>query len=737
MPAPVDYVGSLSPQSSVENSPFFDRDPKDATEKIAFVEGRANVYNYYLHSLHRQWYEAVLWYVGEHYLEFNWAARRFSLKTFPNYIPRATTNQIFPKCEVGVQLFLEAFPDAVVKPQSRQIEDRQAAEVAQHIRRHLWRENLMEMKMREAGVWTVVTGNCFMLDYLDNANKETARIPVERTEEEPILDNNDQMIPAEGPDGEIIMQGDGVTPMPLTETRRVQERDESGELVFKEIPLTDVNTMVITPFEIIPDFGARHPWEMRNFVHFRSFDLDYLKTQFGADATKNLKAEQAVPLNTYYQFKILDLIARSDGQRHFGLHGGVSGADQTDWMFMRNSAILKTYFEIPSDRHPKGRIYAVANGQLLFDGPYSDLYGEKLNLHQFRWSVLPGSHFAFGMVKNLIDPQKRLNGLDTQRALIRKTMGNPAWLIPVGAKFRDGLGTSEPGHVYFWKKNPTGQPPVRLDPKQPPIDLEIERKNLLRDMNDISGIMSVLAGENPPGVTAGISLDILTEAAGKRFLPIVRENRETFRRMEMSRLSIAQKAPAWSLPRLIAVLGDDGDMEAKRFQNTDFKGSYDVYVEAVNPSLFSATQKRADVVQAINLGLISLEDHKTREQARKDLNVGGYDDPVSADMKIALYENSKLLAGDPVSIGAYDDSGVHHAIHQLLFKRTDFENLPQPTIQNMIDHMGMHEQVMKIEADLEFKDAMKMAQIEAAGRPSSQPPKKSGGGSGKQSSQAR
>jgi len=703
---------SLEGQYVPSTAPAADDVLDTEAKKVGFVEDKASAYNYYIHAYHRQVYESILWYVGEHYLEFNHQSRRFSLQPTPRYIPRTVTNLIFPKCEVGVQLFLDSFPDAAVKPSTREPADRKAAEVAQYVRKQKWRDDMMDMKMRDAGVWTVVTGNAYALNFLDRANKERVRVPVEEAVEEPVLDEQGRWIPATDPEsGEVIMQGDG-TPLPLSETKMVQSRDETGEPLYDEKVLADVNTMVITPLEIVPDFGARYPWEMRHYVHFRSFDLDYLKSQFGADATKDLKPESGQPLNTYYQFKLLDLIARSEGSRGFGFSAPLSGADAGDWLFMRNSAILKTYFEIPCDTYPHGRILCVANGKLLLEANYDELYGEKLNLNTYRWSVMPGQLFAFGMVKNLIDPQKRLNGLDTQRALHRKTMGNAAWLVPVGSKFSEGTGTNEPGHVYLWKKNPTGQAPMRLDPKAMPFDLEVERRNLLRDMEEISGIRNVLAGENPPGVTAGVSLDILTEAAGKRFSPMVRENREAFRRMEMGRLSIAQKAPAWGIPRLITVLGEDGEYEARRFKGADFNGDYDVHLEAVNPSLFSTTQKKQDVVQAINLQLIDIVNSpQNRELARKILNVSEFEEPFTPDMRIALYENGLLLAGQQVNRGPRDDDAIHLTIHDKLFKRTDLMSFPKGLLQLWLQHVQEHEQALAAAVEAEEKNQVRLKKM--------------------------
>lgn len=667
---------------------FNENPPKSEAEIVAFVELKTNVGSaYFMHALHRQWYEDLLWYYGEQYLEFNTQTRRFSVKQAHPSIPRCTTNMILPKVEVGIQLFLESMPAATVKPKTREVRDRMAAEVAQYVRRHLWNQNDMDAKRRELAGWVVVTGNGFMLDYLDNASKERVRLPIEEDQEVPVTDELGRSIPDQDPfTGEILLQGDGITPVPLTEIRKVQKMGPDGNPEFKELILADVNTMVVSPFEIVPDFSARHPWEQNHFIHHRAQDIGWLKDQFGAQATDGLKAESGLGTSQFYQYKVLELISRSQagGVAGFG-HGAVSGGGG-EFIFMENSAVLKTYYEIPSDKFSKGRIFAVANNKVLYSGPYSDLYGEKLCLGMYGWSKLPGSMYHFGMVRPVIDLQRRLNGLDTQRTLLRKTMGNAQWLAARGVNFSVSRGSNVPGYVYTYRPRPMADAPMRLDGKGPPPDWEQERSNMKEDMQELTGIYYALAGQNPPGITAGVSLDILTESAGKRFKPMIEENRAMARRQELNRLKIAQKAPAWSVARTINVIGDDGEMEAKQFSAADFTGEIDIEIEAVTPSIFSESQKKSDYMAMLESGLIDQTLYANRERGRKLMGLGDFEEGLSVDTKKALWENQEMLAGRAVAVMPIDNHEAHMMVHEKFLKRTDLNRYDPAIVAAFVEH---------------------------------------------------
>jgi hypothetical protein len=275
--------------------------------------------------------------------------------------------------------------------------------------------------------------------------------------------------------------------------------------------------------------------------------------------------------------------------------------------------------------------------------------------------------------------------------VLRKTMGNPKWMSPKGAGFRERLGTSRPGYVYTYKRvTMQGGKPEIVPPVSPPADWEIERQNLLRDMDRISGIPVILTGQNPTGVTAGVSLDLLQESAVKRFQPLIDESRGTLLRLERARLKIAQVAPAWQIGRLVQVLGEDGEAQAKEFRSADFSGQWDVELEPAPPTLFSSAQKRSDIIELLKVGMIDPNLPQNRDEVRRLFNAAEFGEAQSPDIKRARYENGVILAGGDVRIHPLDDHAVHVEEHRKPFKRMDREKLDPAALNKLAEHMRQH-----------------------------------------------
>jgi len=662
------------------------QNPQGKDQILAALNHDVKSSEWILAALHRQWYEQVFWSLGEQYMEWNQRTRRFQVRPARSYIPRSITNLILPKVEIGVSLFMDALPRPKVVSKTKEDNDRAAAECANGVLRFKDDEIRFPRKKREIGAWTVTTGTCYAEAMLDEADKETVRLPKYDMRNVPVLDPATGQ-PVMGPGGRPVME----------ETEQKIIDPETGEQAYDEVVLADENVEVRSPFEIIPDWAARYPWEFRRYTHFRAQTRDWIGRVFGADAKKRVKADKGMGILGYYQLKVLDIITRSSATGRLGLPTAYGGS-AADWRFMEDAAVVIRRMQLPTNEHPDGRMMIIASGEVLHDGPYP--YGNRLNLYTFRWSVLPGSIFGFGMVRNLIMPQKRLNGLDTQDDLVRKVTGNPQWLTPKGVQFSISTATSEPGHVNTYKHKANLPPPKRLEGISSPTYNQFQRESILKDMEEVSGIKHVLAGSNPTGVTAGISLELLTEQAGKRFQPTLDDNREEFKNLYLQRLEIAQKAPAWTVERAVPIVGEDGERDVQHFRSADFSGNLTIEIEAVPVTAFSQALKKQSAKDAAAIGLIDLTTAQNRDKMRSLLGLQEFDEQFSLDQKRAQMENETLEAGGTLTYdwadgqqhptAPYDDDETHLQIHKRLVKSRRFNNLPASVRSATLQHIDAH-----------------------------------------------
>ncbi len=666
-------MAELQQTGSVKYSLEKLRHPETLPEIIASLHYDVTSSEWILAPLHRSWYEQILWTYGEHYLEWNQRTRRFQIRPVRLYIPRSVTNLILPKVEIGVALFLDSLPRARYVPTTPDANDRDTAEAATGIMRYRDSVGRFSQKKRDLANWVVTTGTGFLQAIEDRANARRVQSPRMRTD------------PATGEE----------TP----------EVDEQGQPIEDEIVMADEGVEVLTPFEVVPDWNARYPWEWRRYTHVRARTRDWIGSVFGSEARENVKAESAtgtIGTMGYYQLKLLDIQMRASLTGSYGLPYGYGGAI-ADFRYMEDSAIVLSRYELPSEKRPDGRHLIVSGDKLLHDGPYpyfsldpkTGQKEAKLNLFTFRWSVLPGSIFGFGMVRNLIPCQKRLNGIDTQVDLIRKTMGIPRILTEKRSQVSFDLSTSEPAHIYNYKHRAGVPQPTVLPATGADEDAHRQREFILRDMEQIAGVPDVLRGDQPTGVSAGIALETLTERAVKRFEPAIEDNREEFKRLYEMRIQIARDSNAWQEPREVPMLGDNGRIAMRHFQAADFGGNLMVDIEVVPISALSQVFKKQTAKDLVEMGVIDIAQEGNRDKLRALFGLAEFSEAVDADRRQAESEDEKMAEGMEVHRQPFDNDVVHLECHLKAIKGAKFETLAPESKQAAYAHLQEHYEAMR------------------------------------------
>lgn len=185
-----------------------------------------------------------------------------------------------------------------------------------------------------------------------------------------------------------------------------------------------------------------------------------------------------------------------------------------------NAALTLEYLEKPNPKHPQG-VYAVVAGEKLVYPPSPWPWADKEHwpLAEMAFLPLETSPHAQSAVEHLIEAQTLINRelsriaarLDKDKRVIYVQR-----LSEIGAdafeELRDMI------KIYY---NPGSAPPTpsNLPPISPDHFTMMDRA--LDFMQTFSGIVDVLNGEAPPGVTAGISIDLLVREASSQFKPFI------------------------------------------------------------------------------------------------------------------------------------------------------------------------------------------------------------------------
>lgn len=639
---------------------------RSAAEKCAaFAEKLYSESQDTLSPLYRQWYEQIVWVLGEQYYEYSSRFNKMIIRPERAHIPRATSNLILDLAERAVAMLVKSNVTGHVRPEGTSVADYQKARRAEYVRKRMWEDDEMALKLREASSWCVFTGNAIWLTALDHVNKP--RIALPKMVEKPVIDPATGIAVA-GPDG-----------APLT---RLMATDE----VDKIIALAEVGSEPINPMEIIPDPYAKNPRKMRYWMHHRLEDIDVLADEFGSEAVEKVKPDNDLRTSYLFQTKLADLVTRaSQAGQDYGLTSVVRDNR------MDNATIVKTLYRLPCERYPKGEVLVKAGTEILHFGPYPFINDEEKayrNIHWYGWSLIPGCVWRFGLIRNLMDPQKRVNGMLTQAGLARKTMGNPQWLAPNGVGFPKQLDAI-PGAVVKWTpKRARGFEPKRQTGVGMPADFWQELEVTVAHMDRISGMNDVLRGENPPGVDAGVSLEFLGERSSSRFAPAIEEMRKEIKTLEEFRLFLASKSAAWANGKRMYVR-EEGVGRMVELTNLDAPTDPAIEMEATSSILFSEAAKRANTDKALEAGLIDINLPQNRRKLRDEYGVSEYEDKLSDDVTLAEWENEQLLAGEMVETRQFENPTIHMPIHRALTLEPDYMTLPEATRLRIEAHMAM------------------------------------------------
>ena len=155
--------------------------------------------------------------------------------------------------------------------------------------------------------------------------------------------------------------------------------------------------------------------------------------------------------------------------------------------------------------------------------------------------------------------------------------------------------------------------------------------------------------------------------------------------------ALAQKAPAWTFPRSVPILGDDGTWDTKKFMAADFRGHLTLSIEAQQMHSFSSLVKKQSFMQGVEIGLVDITNSAfNRERGRAILNLGDFEELRSLDYKRAQQENEMILAGKMVIRHDFDDDQIHMEIHMRKIKSRDFLDWPKMVQDAYIKHADEH-----------------------------------------------
>jgi hypothetical protein len=622
------------------------------------------------------------------------------------YIPRPVTNVMFDAYQTLKGYLLKTKPRINVRPNTMTHRDKSAAKLATLVSETNY-ERLGEDENYEYAASVLVGfGTVFKKSYWDTSYVNQAKVPT--MQEQPVTD------PATG-----AVMGSELVPVV----------DETGQPQFEMIPLGDVNTDVIEPYRLAIDPLAMTLTKARWIMEYSIQPLDWIKTVYGRQdpgytgRIEEVKTETSLnnSMRRFFQLK-----TSSGVKGGAALQSDSTGGQET---YLENTAVVKEYYERPSQQYPKGRLIVVANSIPLYVGD-SPCEGPELgDWHPYsecRWELVPGRFWGKGPLDDGAEVQKKLNSIDATVILTRKTMAIPQKLIPIGIGVEPGSWTGRPGLEKFYRADSSGVKPEVIPAAGVHESVFIEREKTLEDFKQITGAIDILKGDRPPGVTAASALSMLYEVGTGKLFPILgRWKRfiESDQKKQLRLISSKYKEPRPEFIRMLMMRNSElSEQEINNFIGQDLYDNCNVVIEAGSniPKLQAAEQ--ALLLEVAQTGALGLEQPANRSEFLQRLGIAGFDNDVGPDTKRAEWENDLLRDmkyspdNRPVVL-VTDKHEVHLEVHGNMTKEPSFMALPFETQQAVFQHIQEHEQHQQQNMQMQAMQAAAMGAPPPQGAP--------------------
>lgn len=589
------------------------------------------------------------------------------------YIPRPVTNYMYDVYQTLKSYLVQHRPRSQVRPNTQTAKDKMAAKVAELVTECNW-ERLAENKNYDYAANCALTyGTVFKKDYWDTSAIMMAQVP--RIEPQPVID--EQTGAMMGYEDQEVMD------------------PETGEPVLDEVPVGDVNTDVVEPYRISIDPLASDLHKARWIMEHSIQPLDWIKETYGKEEegytgrAAEVKEEKHLSnsLRRFFELRT------SSGVSSNGL--GYSAGDSTDEM-VSNAAIVKEYYEKPTQQNPKGRMIVVANGITVYAGK-SPCEGDELNdwhpYSEFRWETVAGRFWGKSPLNDTSELQKRINSIDATVILARKTMAIPQKLVPKGSGVKRGEWTGRPGQmVNYTPKN--GMAPSTVQAAGVDAQVFQERSQATEDIKQISGAIDILKGERPPSVSAASALELLFEVGTGKLRPALDRYKDFIESSQKKQLKLVARhyqEPREHFIKLLQLRNSDLPLQAiENFIGADLRDNCNIQVEAGSnvPKLISA--KKAQLQQAAQMGILNLEVPENRMRYMEEMGITGYDQDISPDVKRSEEENDKLKDGQEVIVLDVDNHEIHNEVHTREMKKSWFMEADPMIQQAYMAHVEEH-----------------------------------------------
>lgn len=690
-------------------------------------------------ALERQYFEIIAFYLGQQWIEYTSSSQRFQRFSAPSWFPTPVDNKMKTRVHAMVSRLLRSRPVGRARPNSNELSDRQAAEVAEKFVEHIHGVTREQMLRQLMAYFAVLTGAVVVEDYFNPRLGQSRQMPVTRLEEHPVM-GSCAACPAHGPQGPV--EGSGA-PCPecgqtMLESQAPQMmRDGQPAMEYERVPELDPETMepmnetfmdgeiesrALMLFNFYWDPKAKDDLESAQWCGECWYaDLDWIDQNF-PEKGPYVGAQSGVDAASFYESSLVSLVGPSiQGSAHYG-----GGSQQ-----FTDGAVVRKYQEKPSAKFPRGAHVITSNGVLLYrdDMPLRTKDDEiipKFSYTMFQHDLVPGRLWGSTPCEDMVSLQRKINGIDCQIILNRKTLLNPWVLAPKGSGLNPGKTHMKPGATVLYNFVGVGAAPQVVQGTALPAQVLEERARAVEGIAELAEGPGTGAAQPPDATRSGVALHWQKEQIDEYGIARFSRWGEFHAERDRKRLLLAQRH--YREQRAVKIRGRGYDWQISMFSGADLQGNTDVVVEPgseIPRSRSAQTQILFDLIEA---GVVDVANPVDRQKVIEEVGLTRFETDIGPDMRLSDLENAMMDQGQIAMVQPEHNDDVHAMRHMLRMKSPEFTTLP-PTVQRLYRlHVAAHHEAKAAKEALKQVGAPTpageepRAEVSVGGQPDELPP---------------
>ena len=459
-------------------------------------------------------------------------------------------------------------------------------------------------------------------------------------------------------------------------------KNEKGE----PINSGEIEIMAISPFEIYPEsVNCLGIEDCRSLIHAKAYHVDEIKNKWGVEV----------------KGKTLNVFSLDGLSKNLGGLGYHSSANKVVASTRDNYAVVIERYEAPSIKYPNGRLVIVAGNTLVYVGELPFINGEE-NRRGFPFirqasCDQTGSFWGTSVIERVIPLQRSYNAIKNRKHEFLNRLAMGVLTVEDGSVDTDNLEEEGlcPGKVLVYRQGSSA--PRYMSAGNVPLDFAYEEEKLLNEFMLISGTSDILNDSTVKSGVSGTALQLLIEQDESR-ISVTAENIRTALK-EMAKQVLRLYKQYATLPKLLKVVGENGDLEVLYFNSSDIT-SDEVVFETENEINESLAQRRSMVFELLNAGLLHDENGKLSNRMRiKALELLGFgiwensQDINEQHQKRASKENALFLEGKLPTPCEIDNHKLHIEEHTSFILANDFSDEQKEILLN---HIRLHKEYIKL-----------------------------------------